>query len=339
MTNIVKFSIQIASFMLVTTIAIAGALAETVYTETNSASDNAIQIFQASDGSLTLKGSVSAGGKGTGAGLGNQGALALSEDGQWLFAVDAGSNEISTFAISGIGLALVAHTSSGGTLPISVTTHGNRLYVLNAGGSGNVNGFTVQSDGHLKAIPGSTRLLNTSGSGPAQIGVDKDGDTLVVTEKTTNQIAIYTIGDAGELAGPVTNKSNGAEPFGFAFDRGTLLVSEAFGGSPNASALSSYEIDHDDGGPSLEVISGSVPTHQTAACWTVVARHGRYAYVANTGSGTLTGYRVSRSGELKGLSASGATGISGGNPTDVATNRRGDTLIVLSYSHRQDRLV
>ena len=60
MTNIVKFSIQIASFMLVTTIAIAGALAETVYTETNSASDNAIQIFQASDGSLTLKGSVSA---------------------------------------------------------------------------------------------------------------------------------------------------------------------------------------------------------------------------------------------------------------------------------------
>ena len=74
MTNIGKFSIQIASVMLVTTIAIAGALAETVYTETNSASDNAIQIFQASDGSLTLKGSVSAGGKGTGAGLGNQGA-------------------------------------------------------------------------------------------------------------------------------------------------------------------------------------------------------------------------------------------------------------------------
>ncbi|MDQ6868741.1 MAG: lactonase family protein [Pseudomonadota bacterium] len=134
----------------------------------------------------TLKGSVSAGGKSTGAGLGNQGALALSEDGQWLFAVDAGSNEISTFAISDIGLVLVARASSGGTLPISVTTHGNRLYVLNAGGSGNVNGFTVQSDGYLKAIPGSTRPLSTSGSSPAQIGVDKDGDTLVVTEKATN---------------------------------------------------------------------------------------------------------------------------------------------------------
>jgi 6-phosphogluconolactonase len=167
-------------------------LAETVYTETYSASDNAIQIFQASDGSLTFTGSISASGKGTGTGLGNQGALALSEDGQWLFAVDAGSNEISTFAISGIGLALVARASSGGTRPVSVTTHGNRLYVVNAGGSGNVNGFTVQSNGHLKAIPGSTRPLSTSGSSPAQIGVDRDGDTLFVTEKATNQISTYT---------------------------------------------------------------------------------------------------------------------------------------------------
>jgi hypothetical protein len=62
-----------------------------------------------------------------------------------------------------------------------------------------------------------------------------------------------------------------------------LLVSEAFAGAANASAISSY--DFDDKPLSLESISASVPAHQTAACWVVLARHGRYAYITNTGSG------------------------------------------------------
>ena len=75
--------------------------AATVYTETNSASGNAIQIYQsAADGSLTLASIVSTGGLGTGAGLGNQGALALSDGGRWLYAVNAGSNDISVLSVS-----------------------------------------------------------------------------------------------------------------------------------------------------------------------------------------------------------------------------------------------
>lgn len=73
-------------------------------------------------------------------------------------------------------------------------------------------------------------------------------------------------------------------PFGLEFDaRGDLLVSETFGGRANASALSSYEVDEESG--ALSIVSASVPTNQTAACWVVTARHGRFAYVTNTGSG------------------------------------------------------
>src|SRR5262249_12418110 len=96
----------------------------------------------------------------------------------------------------------------------------------------------------------------------------------------------------------------------------------------NESALSSY--DFDDGELSLE--SGSVSSEQTAACWVVIARHGRFAYVTNTGSGTITGYKVAHDGELARLTASGITGISGGGPTDATTDRDGDTLFVLSPS-------
>jgi 6-phosphogluconolactonase (cycloisomerase 2 family) len=149
-----------------------------------------------------------------------------------------------------------------------------------------------------------------------------------VTEKNTNRILIYHVTD-GRAGDPEVHASHGTTPFGFAFDRrDDLLVSEAFGGQANASALSSY--DFDDGGLSLE--SGSVPSEQTAACWVVTARHGRFAYVTNTGSGTITGYEIAHDGKLARLTANGITGITGGGPTDATTDRDGDTLFVLSPS-------
>ncbi len=304
------------------------AVATTVYTETNSASGNAIQIYQAgSDGSLTLGQTVNTGGLGTGAGLGNQGALALSEGGRWLYAVNAGSNEISVFSVSNAGLTLVEHVSSGGTKPISLTVHDHLLYVLNAGDSGNITGFRVTSGGHLQAIANSTRPLSTATAGPAQIGFDASGEVLVVTEKATNRISTYSVDD-GKPTGPVSHASSGMTPFGFAIDRrDTLLVSEAFGGKANAAALSSYNLDEPG---SLSVISGSVPDNQTAACWVVVAGHGQYAYVTNTGSGTVTGYHVDRSGALTRLPANGVSAITGGGPTDAGASPDGSSLFVLS---------
>jgi 6-phosphogluconolactonase (cycloisomerase 2 family) len=63
-----------------------------------------------------------------------------------------------------------------------------------------------------------------------------------------------------------------------------------------------------------------------------MGRHGRFAYVTNTGSGTLTGYQVGHDGKLARLTSNGITGITGGGPTDATTDRDGDTLFVLSPS-------
>src|SRR5881409_76188 len=93
-----------------------------VYTLTNQVAGNAVAVFaRAGDGTLTAAGSFSTGGAGTGAGLGSQGAVTLSNDGRLLFAVNAGSNDVSVFQVDPQGLSLVSRTPSGGTLPISVT--------------------------------------------------------------------------------------------------------------------------------------------------------------------------------------------------------------------------
>lgn len=300
-----------------------------VYTETNSASGNTVVAFQhAANGTLTQTGAVATGGLGTEGGLGNQGALALGGNGRWLFAVNAGSDEISVLETRASGLVLVGKVSSGGSRPISLTVHGDLLYVLNAGGTGNITGFTVTSAGQLQPLAGSTRPLSSSSAGAAQVQFDNEGEQLVVTEKATNVIDTYSVED-GYAHGPVAHASHGKTPFGFAIDRRDhLIVSEAFGGAPNASALSSYDLESDS--PALPIISASVPTNQTAACWVVVGGHGRYAYTTNTASGSVTGYRISTAGLLTSLTPGGRTAQTGAGPTDVAVSRTGRLLFVLS---------
>jgi 6-phosphogluconolactonase len=297
-----------------------------VYTLTNSPAGNTVKVFhRAGDGSLSPGGEFATGGTGTGGGLGNQGAVVL--DGKRLFAVNPGSDSISAFEVEGSGLELVDTISSGGDQPISLTVDDHLLYVLNAGGTGNISGFTFSRSGDLSPLAGSTRPLSGSGTGPAQVSFDPDGEVLVVTEKNTNLIDVYEVGDNRRASGPSTHPSSGATPFGFGFDeRDHLIVSEAFGGAPDQSAVSSYEVDDEE----LEPITASAGTTETATCWIVVTDNGRFTYTSNTGSGSISGYRVGREGELTLLDADGRTGITGPGPIDMALSRNSRFLYSLN---------
>lgn len=306
-----------------------------VYTMTNSEMGNSILVFDRTvDGMLGEAVSYATGGTGTGGGLGNQGALVLSRNGRWLFTVNAASNDISVFAVEPTGLRFVDIIGSGGVMPISLTVDKNLLYVLNAGGSAgaedNISGFIVAQDGTLLPLPGSTRQLSAASTDPAQIAFTPDSNVLVVTEKATNNILTYTVGPDGYATGPNIYFSAGTTPFGFAFGkRGQLFVSEAFGGAPGASAVSSY-IVHPDG--VLELVSPSVGTTQTAACWVVVTKGGRFAYDTNAGSGSVSGFRIGFDGAITLLDADGRTGVTGDGtaPLDMALSTNGKYLYTLN---------
>jgi len=296
-----------------------------VYTLMNLTSGNAVAIFaRAADGTLTAAGTVATGGTGTGSGLGSQGAVVLSADGRWLFAVNAGSNDVSIFSVSPAGLALTSRIPSGGVQPVSSTVHGNLLYVLNGGGSGNIAGFALDANGGAAAIPGSSRALSGSAVGPAQVAFSRDGRSLVVTEKNTNSIDVYAVGPDGSATGPTTYASAGGTPFGFAFGlRDELLVSEA------AGTASSYLLGS---GGSLTVVSGAVSTQQGAPCWLVVTQNGRFAYTANAHSGTISVFAVGTDGALSLLDAGGATAVVGPGNIDLAVSANSRYLYQLRSS-------
>jgi 6-phosphogluconolactonase (cycloisomerase 2 family) len=304
-----------------------------VFVISNAAGGNAVVAYQRkADGGLTPAGSYSTGGLGTGSGLGSQGALVVSQNGRWLLAVNAGSDDISVFALGPGGPRLTDVEPSGGDRPISVTLSGHLVYVLNAGGSGNIAGFALSPRGRLTPLPGSIQPLSNGGAGastdPAQISFSPDGQTLVVTEKATNRIVTYGV-RRGIASGPSVFASAGQTPFGFAFShRNTLIVSEAFGGAADASAASSYHL----AGGSLAVVTPSAPTTETAACWVAVSRNGRYAYTTNAGSGSVSGYAVGAGGRLTLLDDDGQTGITGpgSGPIDAAFSRNGNFLYVVA---------
>jgi 6-phosphogluconolactonase len=304
-----------------------------LYTMDNATNGNQVVVFaRDEDGSITNIGSIATGGTGTGAGLPSQNSVLLSPDGFWLFVCNAGSDQISVFALVPDGPVLTDTVASGGQMPISLTLRQNLLYVLNAGGyqggTDNITGFVFEW-GKLRPLPASTLTLSASNTEPAQVSFSQDGQALIVTEQATSLIDTFVFGK-GSAVDHKTFKSAGVQPFGFDVGwKDRVFVSEAVGGMPNASSASSYDLNRDG---DLEVISGAVPTHQTAACWLKVSQDGRFAYTANAGSGTISGFQIAHDGSLELLNPSGVTGVTGtgSHPTDMAQSQDGRFLYSLN---------
>jgi len=296
-----------------------------VYTMSNETGGNSILIYsQNANGTLSYQSSTASGGTGSGAGLGSQGAVIVNAAHQWLFAVNAGSNSISSFKIGNSGKLTLAHTvSSNGTLPISVTTDANLLYVVNSATS-NISGYTIGEDGSLTPINGSTQSLSTSNAGPAQISFVPGGKKLVVTEKTTNMITTFSVGASGAATPGSSIASAGKTPFGFDFSGPNyLIVSEAGGGMANASSVSSYSV-----AASTSLIDGAVSSNQTAACWAKVTKDSRYAYIANAQTNNLSLYKIGANGMLELLN--GAEAATGLGPNDIVLSGDGSYLYSLN---------
>ena len=315
-----------------------GGRAGAVYTLSNEAAANQLIVFRrAANGTLEQASTHATGGKGSGDGLGSQGAVVLSEDKHWLFAVNAGSDELSVFYVAGELLYLVDCVPSRGARPISVTVHGDLAYVLNAGrdaAPGSISGFRLTSSG-LQHISGSIRPLSGAAVGPAQVSFSPSGRALLVTEKGTNKIDEFRVDGTGRASLATVHASTGTTPFGFAITRrGQAIVSEAFGGAPDAGAVSSYQLGAAAG---LAPVSASVADTESAPCWVVLAKNDRFAYVSNTASGSISTYRVALDGSVTLVSPDGRsadTGV-GSKPIDMALTRNDGLLYVLDSGTAQ----
>lgn len=296
-----------------------------VFIMTNAASGNQVKTYvRQEDGSLQAAGEFATGGNGSGGAvdpLHSQGSLILSADRHWLFAVNAGSGSVSSFAVDGANLALVDTEPSNGASPTALAQSGDLLYVLNAGGNGNVSGFRI-AGGHLHPINKSTTALSGDATSPTSLAFSPNGKFLVVTETATNNIDVFRVRENGRLSGIVANPSAGATPFAAVFTPGGALI---VGNASNT--ISSYRVNWNQ---SLDVISGALPTLGAATCWDVVVRD-RLVYTDNAGTSNLSGFMVARDGSLTAIDGT----IVGANPggstnLDMAASSSGRFIYTLN---------
>lgn len=274
-----------------------------VFVQTDGLAGNAIVAYDRNaDGTLTQAGTYATGGLGlqlTGSvvdHLASQGSLA--QTGGSLFAVNAGSDTITSFAVRGDRLAKLQTTGSGGDAPVSIATHDRRVFVLNARGGGSIQGY-LNVGGILVKVPSWHRGLGLNPAAtpefvttPGQITFTPDGSKLIVTTKAnTNAFEVFSTVGFGLSASPVVTTVPGTVPFGMQFDAAGHLVAVEAG----PSAIVTFAVNGDG---SLTQLARAA-TGQAAACWIVV--DGAHAYTSNAGSASLSGYRLGAGGSLTAL--------------------------------------
>jgi 6-phosphogluconolactonase (cycloisomerase 2 family) len=275
-----------------------------VYTLTNAADGNGVIAFRrATDGALTPIGTFATGGNGIGGDvdpLVSQYAVILDDDHHSLFAVDAGSNRVTSFHVDQNGsLVRVGSVPSNGLRPISLATKGSLLYVLNTGDN-TLSGFLVIGNARLLPLPHSTRSLAAGADGAAAIRFTHDGRRLIVSERVSNRFEVFPVQFDGRLGDPVISPASGGASFGFdVTDRNQPIVSETQG------SLTSYALSIQG---ALTPITASISTGGAAACWVTITENGDFAYTTNAGSNFIAGFAVDKSGRLTALDPGGKTG-------------------------------
>ena len=317
-----------------------------VYVDDNTAGVNTIGAFDRhSDGGLTpMAGSpFAAGGAGSGTIIGSQGALQPSDDGRYLLAVDAGSNQISVLRVLPDGSLHPVGGGpvwSGGVEPISIAVRGSLVYVANEGdkatGTGsNYTGFRLNAGGHLVPLTGSTFDLSSTAN-PGDILFNSTGTNLIgvevgTTDASTFRIDSFVVGVDGRLT-PASGSpfaAQAAGPFGSEFsptNPGHLYVSNAHGGAGNGS-VSAFNVT--PSGSLSSIGSSPYPDGQTAPCWVEISHDGNYLFTVNTGSTTISSYNLLADGSLSYSSTAAFKSGAGIRPFDARLDPNGTTLYVV----------
>ncbi|HEX5405755.1 MAG TPA: beta-propeller fold lactonase family protein [Pseudonocardiaceae bacterium] len=292
-----------------------------VFVQTDNPAGNAVVAYhRAANGTLTRSGTYGTGGDGGVLDgsvvdhLASQGSLVADSAHGLLYAVNAGSNTLTVFTVDGDRLHRAQVISSGGAFPVSVTTNGHAVYVLNARGGGSVQGFLRLGD-RLVKVPAWHRSLGLDPTAapefthsPGQVAFTPDGGHLVVTTKGNgSNIDVFGVDLLGGLSARPAVTNDPSTPFAVTFDaRDHLVVGES-----GANSVATFTV-HRDGTLSLV---DRVATGQAATCW--VESSGSHVYASNAGSNNLTGLRDNGSGALTNL---GNTATDGGTVDAAASS-------------------
>jgi 6-phosphogluconolactonase len=263
-----------------------------VFTETNTARNKVLAFDRKANGGLKLVGKFATGGNGHANNpplgfptLDSSGPVGASPSRNCLFAVNGGSNTVSSFRLTSKGLKLVNRPSTGGDRPISLTSavHGSKtlLYVLNSNtNNATINGYRVAPSCRLSHIRGSRRQTSTPNSLPAQIRFDARGQVLAVSERLANDIDVFPVNQNGVAGAPVvTATSPHKTPYSLTWSNRDMLAvtNEEFPPPAVAnSTVTTYRLKKNG-----KLVALATAPSGGAACWGAFTTNGKVLFTSN----------------------------------------------------------
>lgn len=314
-----------------------------VYAMDNSATNNTIVAYdRAEDGTLTLIGSTSTNGQGTGPNnvvpgpggvtfdpLASNYSLIMSENNDFVFAVNAGSNEITSFRVNDDrSLTLTSRVNTEGVDPISLATLGNAVYVASVNGApGVIEGFTFDAEGNLTQIANSTRELTGR---PTTIIFSENGEYLIANEIGAGRLQVFGVDGINLTETPNTFTytdilagRNNPNPFGldtYSTDGDQFLVvgeARVFTAdgvlAPQDSSISTLQISQGGG---LEFVSRDVQVDGgIASCWVQINDDDNLAIVTNTNNNSVSSFSLAEGVATRLVNTAFANGPTNGDQT------------------------
>jgi 6-phosphogluconolactonase len=297
-----------------------------VYTETNDQSANKVVKFaRKANGRLVKRAAVATGGKGSAQSVGCgpgcpilDSNYAVVNDGRLVFAVNAGSDTITSFRDGPNGFKKVDTNPSGGDMPEGIAVHDGVLYVLNVntsnsnGTTGNIYGVTYTPTGQLTSISGSSQPLanfsppeGTPGGAATARSIEfkPNGKVIVVTELAAGggagAIDTFVVGGNDKAKAVTAYPSSDGFPFGTAFNSDdTLLVTNLHAPVPGTiGSMSSYTVNNAGKVTPID----TKPTAGELPCWVAVTGDDKFAFAVNTGAGapaTVARFKLLATGSL-----------------------------------------
>ena len=244
-----------------------------IVTMTNDPESNQITVYDAD--SRVLLQTLSTHGRG---GVGGNARGVKQYGGELVAAVNNGSNTVALFRRDGDALKFdrVVSTTSA---PVSVDFGNDHLYVA---GATTVDSFVLRGNTVL-GIDGTSVLELAGGGAPpsgstGQVGVINDRQLLVTLKNdpepgTVDVISLTDGRVSGASPTAVSAPDGSLAPFGFAVD-------------PDGTALITLAHSNQDGLFRDGAFTSIADAGQVASCW--MTRAGKYIFVANTGSRTLS---------------------------------------------------
>ncbi|CAH6420341.1 Hypothetical protein HVR_LOCUS1168 [uncultured virus] len=261
------------------------------------------------NGNSEFSSSIQTGGKGST--LTNSDPLfsqnSVTRYGDYLFAVNAGSNNISMFKINPndpVNVSFITVAPTVGEYPVSIAANSQYVGVLNGGTNSGINFYTWNSSG-ITPLNGWNRSVDlnppqgTPPNGPANTVSDiifsPDNRSVIVSYKGHNQsnpggILIYPIQNSSLAANPVKSVPQGsALSFGMTpVGNSALLVADASRGFSVFSYNSSTGETNAATTPLFEI----PPSQGRAICWSTFSRQTGNYYLVGAGSASIVEVNV-----------------------------------------------